>query len=72
LEVGKLADLIIVDRNIMEIDPGQIHETQVLMTMMDGKVWHDVAFGWGDSKDDVVTDAEGLLPCPVPDAKECH
>ena len=67
LEVGKLADLIIVDQNIMEIDPNQIHETRVLMTMMDGKVWHDVVFGWGDSKDDVVPDAEGLLPSRGPD-----
>ena len=70
--MGKLADLIIVDQNIMEIDPNQIHETRVLMTMMDGKVWHDVVFGWGDSKDDVVTDAAGLLPSPVPDEKNGH
>jgi predicted amidohydrolase YtcJ len=51
LEVGKLADLIVVDQNIMEIDPSEIHQTRVLMTMMDGKVWHDLVFGWGNSKD---------------------
>ena len=67
LEVGKLADLIVVDQNIMEIDPEKIHETRVLMTMMDGKLWHDVVFGWGDSTDDIVPDVEGLLPSPVPD-----
>jgi hypothetical protein len=38
------------------------------MTMMDGKVWHDLVFGWGDSEDDSVPDVEGLLPSPVPDA----
>jgi predicted amidohydrolase YtcJ len=68
LEVGKLADLIVVDQNIMEIDPNEIHQTRVLMTMMDGKVWHDLVFGWGDSEDDSVPDVEGLLPSPVPDA----
>ena len=67
LEVGKLADLIVIDQNIMEIDPNDIHNTQVLMTMMDGKVWHDRVFGWGDSKDDPLPDAEGLLPNPVPE-----
>jgi predicted amidohydrolase YtcJ len=72
LEVGKLADLIVVDQNIMEIDPGQIHETRVLMTMMDGKVWHDIVFGWGDSKDDVLPAAEGLLPSPLPDQHQSH
>ena len=72
LEVGKLADLIVVNQNIMEIEPNQIHQTQVLMTMMDGKVWHDVVFGWGDSKDDVVPDVDGLLPSPVPDGVLSH
>jgi predicted amidohydrolase YtcJ len=67
LEVGKLADLIVIDQNIMEIDPNEIHRTRVLMTMMDGKVWHDLVFGWGDSKDDLMPDLEGLLPGPVPD-----
>jgi predicted amidohydrolase YtcJ len=66
LEVGKLADLIVVDQNIMEIDPNQIHQTRVLMTMMDGKVWHDVVFGWGDSKDDEVPNTEGILPGDAP------
>ena len=51
LEVGKRADLIVLDRNITEIDANQIHETQVLMTMMDGQVRHDFLFGWGDSAD---------------------
>jgi predicted amidohydrolase YtcJ len=72
LEVGKLADLIVVNQNIMEIEPGQIHQTQVLMTMMGGKVWHDIIFGWGDSKDDLMPDAEGVLPSPVPDVVLNH
>ncbi|ASP40923.1 hypothetical protein CHH28_12065 [Bacterioplanes sanyensis] len=38
LEVGKLADLIVIDRNPLRIDPSQIKHTQVLMTMMNGVV----------------------------------
>lgn len=38
LEAGKRADLIVLDRNIMEIDPHDIHRAVVTMTMMDGKV----------------------------------
>ncbi|GAA2552888.1 amidohydrolase [Mycolicibacterium diernhoferi] len=42
LEVGKLADLIVLDRNILEIDPHDIHSTTVTMTMMNGRIRHEV------------------------------
>jgi len=58
LEVGKLADLIVLDQNIVGISLKQIHKTQVLLTMMDGKVWHDFLFEWGDSRDDKVPEFE--------------
>lgn len=38
LEAGKRADLIVLDRNILEIDPHDIHGTTITMTMMDGRV----------------------------------
>lgn len=38
LEVGKRADLIVLDQNILEIDPHDIHRTNVTMTMMNGRV----------------------------------
>ncbi len=38
LEVGKLADLVILDRNIFEIDKNTINQTKILMTMLDGEV----------------------------------
>lgn len=38
LEVGKKADLVVLDRNIFEVDPYTIHATGVVMTMMDGDV----------------------------------
>lgn len=41
VEVGKLADLIVLDRNILEVDPHDIHATNVTMTMMNGKVVHE-------------------------------
>ena len=37
LEVGKLADLIVLDQNLFDIDPHDIHKVKVLMTMMDGR-----------------------------------
>ncbi len=38
LEVGKVADLIVLDKNIMEIPEAEILGTSVVMTMIDGKV----------------------------------
>ena len=40
VEVGKFADLIILDRNILEGNPHDIHKAQVEMTMMNGKIRH--------------------------------
>jgi predicted amidohydrolase YtcJ len=37
IEVGKAADLIVVDRNLFEIPPSQIHEAKVLWTLLEGK-----------------------------------
>ncbi len=41
IEVGKKADLVVLDRNIFEIDPYEIHETGVELTMMDGSVVYE-------------------------------
>jgi len=43
LETGKLADVIIVDRNLLEIDPQNIHETKVVFTIVGGKVVYEAA-----------------------------
>ncbi len=42
VEVGKLADLIVLDRNIFEVDPHDIHATNVTMTMMNGQIRQEV------------------------------
>jgi len=38
LEVGKRADFVVVDRDLMEVDAVKIPETQVLATAIDGEV----------------------------------
>ena len=50
IEVGKKADLIVLDQNLFDIDVVKIHETQVLLTIVDGEVMHDAFFGLGDVK----------------------
>lgn len=41
IEVGKLADLIVLEKNLFEIPPHEIHAVAVLMTVMNGRVTHD-------------------------------
>jgi predicted amidohydrolase YtcJ len=41
LEIGKLADLIMVDRNILEVDPRTLGETKVVITIVGGKVVYE-------------------------------
>lgn len=38
LEPGKLADLVVLDRNLLRIEPDEILKTRVLLTMVDGRV----------------------------------
>jgi hypothetical protein len=38
IEVGKYADLVVLDKDILSIDPEEIKETTVLMTIFDGQV----------------------------------
>jgi predicted amidohydrolase YtcJ len=41
IEVGKLADLIVLEKNLFEVDPHDIHKTKVVMTVMNGQVRHE-------------------------------
>jgi predicted amidohydrolase YtcJ len=38
IEVGKKADLVVLDQDIFQVDPYAIHETEVVLTIMDGQV----------------------------------
>ena len=40
IEPGKLADLVVLDRNPFEVDPMSIGETRVLLTLVDGRPVH--------------------------------
>ena len=40
LEVGKLADLIVVDRNPFEVAPTELSELEVRLTLLEGKPVH--------------------------------
>ena len=49
IEVGKLADVIIISQDLFKIAPNQIGKTKVLMTMVGGKiVYQDPS--WGGEK----------------------
>jgi predicted amidohydrolase YtcJ len=37
IEVGKLADVVVLDRNLFAIPPGQISDTKVVLTLFGGK-----------------------------------
>ena len=41
LEIGKLADVIVLDRNLFEIPKHQIHEVLVETTIFNGRIIHD-------------------------------
>jgi len=41
IEVGKKADLVVLDQDIFSVDPYSIHKTSVVMTIMDGEVVYE-------------------------------
>jgi hypothetical protein len=40
IEVGKRADLIVIDENLFDLPPSEISSARVVMTVMDGRVRH--------------------------------
>lgn len=43
IEAGKLADLIVLDRNLFQVPVEEIKQTKVILTMVDGKVVYEMA-----------------------------
>jgi len=43
IEVGKKADLVVLDQNIFDVDAYDIHKTNVVLTMMDGDIVYEAA-----------------------------
>jgi hypothetical protein len=50
LEVGKLADLIVLDRNLFEIEPAEISQARVLLTLIGGEPVHGELSSIGASR----------------------
>jgi len=46
IEIGKWADLILIDRDIFDVDPMTLADTKTLLTLFDGEIVH-AADGWG-------------------------
>jgi predicted amidohydrolase YtcJ len=45
--VGKAADLIVLDRNLFEVDVEELHQVRVLLTLLEGApVYRDPRFRW--------------------------
>jgi hypothetical protein len=42
ITVGKLADLVLLDRNILEVEASTIHQTPVRMTLVNGNIAHEL------------------------------
>ena len=40
IEVGKYADLIVVDQNLFEVEPAELSKTKVLLTLLEGEAVH--------------------------------
>ena len=41
IEVGKLADLVVLEKNLFDVPPSEISKVKVLYTIMDGKLVHE-------------------------------
>ena len=39
---GKLADLVVIERDIFSVDPMDIAQTRVVMTIFDGQIIYEV------------------------------
>ncbi len=47
IEVGKAADLVVIERNLFEVSPFEIAKQRVLLTLLDGKPVHrDPTLAW--------------------------
>jgi predicted amidohydrolase YtcJ len=60
LEVGKRADLVVLDRDILSIDPETIEETKVLATYLDGRLVYAAPDGGTAEREEDEKDAEDL------------
>ena len=62
LEVGKRADLVVLDRDILTVDPDKIGDTKVLRTYLDGQLVYGAP-----SELPGATLSSMKIPCAEPD-----
>ncbi|MBQ5797418.1 MAG: amidohydrolase family protein, partial [Firmicutes bacterium] len=41
LGVGKYCDMVVLDKNLYEIDPDEIKDANVIMTVIDGEIVYE-------------------------------
>jgi len=41
LEVGKIADMVVLDQNVLAVNPVEIDKIKVVMTFFDGKLVYE-------------------------------
>lgn len=58
IEVGKSADLIVIDRDLFTVPAEEIATARVLVTMFEGRVVHDAMLGIGEDMVDRIEQAE--------------
>lgn len=47
IEVGKAADLVVLDHNLFNVRAGALHKVRILLTLLDGQpVYRDPGFAW--------------------------
>lgn len=49
IEVGKLADLVVVDKNLFDLQPEQLDSAKIVATFLEGKFVYDPDGSFGDS-----------------------
>lgn len=50
IEVGKSADMVVIDRDLFAVEPEEIARAEVVATMFEGRVVHDVVFDRGEDQ----------------------
>ena len=59
IEVGKRADLVVLSQNLFEVKPEQYHDTQAILTMLNGRIVHEASIDWDSPIEDFRFDACG-------------
>src|SRR4030095_3506884 len=62
LTVGKLADLVVIDRDLFAIPPTQLKDAKVLLTMVGGRIVYSAA-PFGEERAGLSSEARNRVSC---------